>query len=242
MNGHHPLQGNLLRGQDPAYGLLRPFFLEDDLTQRRTDMQSSRNTSTGLPVGDNLAMTPPAETVTDREMWHVAVAAVAAEVERLSSSEKELLVELTGAVIRCKTAVHAIVDAVGAAPICASCGGECCRTGKYHFMVVDLLGYLLGAEPLFSPRFASGSCPYLGNHGCLMPPGLRPFNCIIFNCDKIDMFFGEGERRRLERLEDELRHLYGRFDSVCGGRFTGGLLMNFERGLLRERPANRNNC
>ncbi|MCM2358822.1 MAG: hypothetical protein NDI77_11785 [Geobacteraceae bacterium] len=173
--------------------------------------------------------------MTDRESWDLAVAAVAGEFAALSPSRRALLAELTLAATACKKELNAVVTAVSAAEICAACGGGCCETGKYHVTVVDLLVYLVEGKELFTPRYDQGMCPYLGAQGCLMAPAYRPYNCVTFNCERVERLLMQAEKERLASLERELRSLYGRFEELCGNRFMGGLLMNCERDLIGER-------
>ena len=175
--------------------------------------------------------------MTDRETWNLAVAVVAGEYERLSAPQRAAVAEAAEAVKTCKKALHRIVEAVAAADICASCRGACCRTGKYHFTVVDLLVYLSDGRELFTPRFDQGACPYLGERGCLMEPAQRPYNCVTFNCEGVEQLLGPREKERLIRLELELRAHYTRFEELLGNRFMGGLLMNWERDCRRGRSA-----
>jgi hypothetical protein len=167
--------------------------------------------------------------VTDRESWKLAVAAVAEEFARLSPIRRALVGEAVEAVKACKQALHTIVEGVAASGICASCGGECCRTGKFHFTVVDLLVYLAEGRELFTPRFDREACPYLGAPGCLMEPVYRPFNCITFNCERVELLLEPHEKEGLARDEEKLRSDYKRFEKLFGTRFMGGLLMNWER-------------
>lgn len=175
--------------------------------------------------------------MTDRETWNLAVAAVAAEFALLLPSRKALLAELTESVKACKKELHAVVEGVGAGNICAACGGGCCLTGKYHVTVVDLLVYLVEGKELFSPRFDQEFCPFLGERGCLMEPARRPFNCVTFNCERVELLLEPQEKERFAALERALRALYGRFEELFGNRFMGGLLMNCERDIVRGRGA-----
>ena len=175
--------------------------------------------------------------MTDRETWNLAVAAVAAEFALLPPSRKALLAELTESVKTCKKGLHAVAEGVSAGNICAACGGECCMTGKYHVTVVDLLVYLAGGAELFSPHFDQEHCPYLGEQGCLMAPAYRPFNCVTFNCERVESRLEPAEQERLVLLEQRIRALYGRFEALFENRFMGGLLMNCERELVRDRTA-----
>jgi hypothetical protein len=173
--------------------------------------------------------------MTDRETWNLAVAAVTAEFAALSPARKARVAELAGAVKGGKEALHAIVEGVAAGAVCAACGGRCCMTGKFHVTVVDLLVYLAEGRELFSPGFDRERCPYLGAHGCLMPPPYRPFTCVSFNCEQVECLLEPQESERLGRLERELRSLYGRFEEEFDNRFMGGLLMNCERDIIRGR-------
>ena len=175
--------------------------------------------------------------MTDRETWNLAVAAVAAEFALLLPSRKALLAELTESAKTCKKELHAVAEGVSVANICAACGGECCMTGKYHVTVVDLLVYLVEGKELFEPRFEQERCPFLGERGCLMEPACRPFNCVTFNCERVELLLEPQDMERLVRLEQALRALYGRFEELFGNRFMGGLLMNCERDIVRGRGA-----
>lgn len=159
------------------------------------------------------------------------------EYGRLPVSQRAVVAEATEAVKACKKALHRIVEAVAAADICASCRGACCRSGKYHFTVVDLLVYLSDGRELFTPRFDQGACPYLAERGCMMEPARRPYNCVTFNCDGVERLLEPREKERLVRLEQELRANYTRLEELFGNRFMGGLLMNWERGCSRGRAA-----
>jgi hypothetical protein len=171
--------------------------------------------------------------MTDRETWNLAVAAVAAEFAALPPARQALTAELAGAVKGVKKSLHAVVEEVSAGEICASCGGECCLSGKFHVTVVDLLVYLAEGRELFTPRFDQGRCPYLGTQGCLMEPPYRPFNCVTFNCEQVECLLEFAEKDRSVLLEGELRALYGNIEELFGSRFMGGLLMNCERDVIQ---------
>jgi hypothetical protein len=172
--------------------------------------------------------------VTDRNTWDLAVAAVTAEFAALPLEQQTLLAEMSEAVVVCKRELHAVVETVSAAGVCTACGGECCRTGKYHFTVVELLVHLVERKELFTPRFEQQFCPYLDERGCLMASAYRPFNCVIFNCEQLENQLTTAQKERLIRLERELRSLYAGFERLFGNRFMGGLLMNCERDIIRE--------
>jgi hypothetical protein len=168
-------------------------------------------------------------------MWNLVVAAVAAEHAALAPARKALVAELAEAVKGAKEALHAIGEGVCVGEICASCGGECCMTGKFHVTVVDILVYLAEGRALFTPDFGQGRCPYLGERGCLMASSYRPFNCVTFNCERVEWLLEPHDKERFVLLERELRALYGRFEEEFGNRFMGGLLQNWERDIVQGR-------
>ena len=174
--------------------------------------------------------------MTDQDTWNLAVAAVTEEFDRIPPSRRLLAAEGLKAVRACKLALHAVVDLVGAAEVCASCLGQCCRTGKYHVTVLDLLAYLVDGRELFIPRFGQNGCPYLGAHGCLMEPSLRPFNCITFNCDLVESLLDPQKKECLVRLELELRDCCRKVEDLCGLHVRGGLMMSQERTLSGGEP------
>ena len=175
--------------------------------------------------------------MTDRAKWDLAVAAVAEEFSLLPAVRTSLVAEMAGEVKACKAEMHAVIARPGAGSVCAACGGECCRTGKYHFTVVDLLVYLSEGKALFLPRFEQALCPFLGDNGCLMTPPYRPFTCVTFNCDRVEALLGLSEKARLTCLEQEIRRCYGRFEELFRNRFMGGLLNNCDRDVLQKGEA-----
>ncbi|WP_088536351.1 hypothetical protein [Geobacter sp. DSM 9736] len=173
--------------------------------------------------------------MTDREKWERAVAAVRLEYGGLSQEVKERVLFLLKRVQRGKERVHQRAAGLNGAEICAACGGQCCMTGKHHFTVIELLTYLAKEEDLFTPRFDSGRCPYLGDDGCLMSPSYRPFNCITFNCEQVDSLSQRSEAAVFMHVEKELREAYADVEGFFGNRFLHGLFINFERDILQRR-------
>lgn len=186
-------------------------------------------------MGAHLRPSSFGESVTDREMWNLAVDALAVEHAALPPSLKGVVAGLAAAVKGAKEALHGIAEGVDVAAICAACGGECCLSGKFHVTVVDILVYLAEGRELFTPRFGQGRCPYLGAQGCLMAPPYRPFNCVTFNCERVESLLEPQAKDRSVSLERELRALYGRFEEEFGNRFMGGLLQNYARDVVRGR-------
>lgn len=173
--------------------------------------------------------------MTDQEKWETAINAIALEYQDIPAVVRLRVDALLEKLVSAKLLVHAYADHLQAADICASCGGQCCLTGKYHFTVVELLVYLHEGKPLFAPRFDSGLCPYLGDTGCLMGPSHRPYNCITFNCELVDGLLEPHERERFVSAELELRSCYEEIEKLFGNRFLQGLLINCDRDLLEQR-------
>ena len=167
--------------------------------------------------------------MTDQELWSTAVAAVQGEYSALPAGIRQRVTELAAEIAALKGAYQRRAATVDVDAACASCRGLCCGHGKHHFTVVDLLGYLAAGQELFAPLFTNPVCPYHNGGGCLMPPELRPLNCIIFLCDQLDDVLPEAARQELVALEQELRRLYCCLELLLGNRFANGLLITYER-------------
>jgi hypothetical protein len=157
--------------------------------------------------------------------WQEGVLRVTAAYQALPQQTLEKLQELAAELREHKSAMQALVARVDASAHCAGCGGECCVAGKYHFTRADLLVYLAFEEPLFEPLFANGLCPYLGQAGCLIPVAFRPFNCITFNCERIEDLLSEIELADFYRMERELRRCYGQLRSLFPEQTMDGALL-----------------
>lgn len=170
----------------------------------------------------------------DLDLWDRAVATVAAEYAALPAALRKKVGETAGAIRLAKQGLHRLALERQGGDICAACGGECCRVGKYHVTVVDVLVYFAADIPLFTPRFDDDACPYLGDAGCMMGPPFRPFNCVTFNCERVEDLWEPERVDEFYRREQELRTLYGEMETIFGGRFMHGLLVNFERDVVER--------
>ena len=175
--------------------------------------------------------------MTDREKWDRGVAAVRKEYAALSPLLRTRLKERSAAVKSCKKSLHSIAETMGAGEICTECRGECCASGKNHVTVVDLLVYLSDDRQLIAPCFERDLCPYLGEHGCLMEPEYRPYNCITFTCERVEGLLEPAEQERFYTVERELRALCEGFEELFDNRFRAGLLINCERDLVHNRTS-----
>ncbi|UFS71643.1 hypothetical protein LPW11_05465 [Geomonas sp. RF6] len=158
--------------------------------------------------------------------WGAGVARVQEAFVRLSPEKRGELHSLACHLMARKSAMQALVEQVDAAATCAACRGACCASGRYHFRNADLLVYLVTGEPLFTPLFGNGACPYLAVEGCLMPPAYRPFNCITFNCEAIEDLLPAGDTARFYQGERELREIYRQIEELFPGRSLHGALLD----------------
>lgn len=162
----------------------------------------------------------------DQERWTRAVTAVAAEYAALPAPVAAQVCAKTAEIRDVKAVLCRLAGEVGAAGICAACGGECCFRGKYHFTAVDLLSFLTAGMPLFQPEFGGDSCPYGSGDGCRMAAAFRPFNCVTYNCEQVEGLWEPGQVAAFYRQERRLRELYAELEELFNNRFMHGLLLN----------------
>ena len=174
--------------------------------------------------------------MTDHELWSEAVASVQSEYLALPMPVKKRLHELSSEISELKAGHQKLASRFSPDLLCERCNGICCRYGKHHFTVVELIVYLVSEYELFTPSFENPVCPYIGDTGCLMEPALRPFNCIIFICEDLDNRLDEASRAELSAIEKKLRQLYLQIDQLLGNRFGNGLLISFRRALDSNIP------
>jgi hypothetical protein len=175
-------------------------------------------------------------TVTDQQLWSAAVEQVKSDYHALPQALQEQLAELSAEIMVLKARHQAGASTAAADQLCTDCQGVCCRFGKHHFTVVDLLVYLSAGRELFSPTFDNPVCPYHSGCGCLMEPPLRPFNCIIFVCEQLETWLGVAVKAELAEIEAGLRRIYAEFNRLLGNRFANGLLITFQRSLDSGTP------
>jgi hypothetical protein len=173
------------------------------------------------------------KTYTESVAWSVAVNAVRKEFVLLSGPFLEKVGILLTDMKRLKTGLYELTRSVEGEAVCANCYGGCCDTGKYHFTVVDLLVYLFDGKELFTPDFSGKRCPYLGKAGCFMEPEYRPFNCITFHCEQLELLLRHSDIQEFYKVERKLRIRYNAVEEIFGNKFVYGLLANYERNYLK---------
>ena len=170
-------------------------------------------------------------------MWERAVAIARDEYEHLSGPLKNQLLAIGESIRQVKLEIYALAGGAAIVDTCIACGGRCCEKGKYHFSVIDLLMYLSTGKELFIPSFRESPCPFLGEAGCLMDPAYRPFTCITFHCERLEVLLPSAALERIEHLERGLRELCQKLETLFGGRMMQGLLLSCARYLHGESAA-----
>lgn len=159
------------------------------------------------------------------ELWRRGVALLTREFSLFSAERREELGALLAEVADFKEELCRLSDTAEGAAICAACGGACCRAGRYHATVLDLLASLAAGETPVEPEFARGTCPFLGSEGCrIVPRRRRPFTCVVFICNPINERLAAGEATRFNQREQELRLLLNRAGMRFGRYLTESLL------------------
>lgn len=164
----------------------------------------------------------------DSQLWRWTLERVRAELEQLAVGERNWLRENLAQVQQLQRRIHAFFEAVAGDRWCARCGGACCEKGRNHLTLVNLLGFLMADESPPAPDFAS-TCPFLGEAGCRLDVGRRPFNCVTFNCELVENALDDAQRSEFYRLERQLRACYETFDQRYAGSSLRGLLIRAER-------------
>jgi hypothetical protein len=139
--------------------------------------------------------------------WLALLAKIKADLSALDEAEKQWLHDRIAAIEKLQLALDNLFKNAGGANICADCDGVCCGCGRHHITLTNLLGYLIAGEDPPSPDF-TGTCPYLGKGGCVLPVARRPYNCITFFCELLEEKLSEEKRQQLCFMDQQLRREY----------------------------------
>jgi hypothetical protein len=170
---------------------------------------------------------------TDAALWVTTLARASNELAALPVTERNWLAEQVRRIGELQAGIDRLFREVDGPAICADCLGGCCGGGRHHVTLTNLLGYLLAGKTPPAPDF-SRSCPQLGAEGCRLPAEHRPFNCIIFFCERIDNSLTDAQRSAVAGIEAELRSTYHGVAERCPGAGLRGLLIAAAR--LDGRP------
>jgi hypothetical protein len=117
--------------------------------------------------------------------------------------------------------------AAGSSQICRECGGECCRFGRYHVSVLDILAYLKNNTELPVPDFSTTpACPYSDDSGCIMQSGYRPMTCVVFNCQQVENRLTTNQLETFRTCEQALRDAITRAVRIAGLPLNRSLLLS----------------
>lgn len=169
----------------------------------------------------------------DFEAWTSAEAVARTQLQRVGPEFSFL----ADRIMNLKAEILGLALSAGSGDICRACQGECCRFGRYHVTLLDLmLIELAGLKPPL-PRFGEeGDCPYGNGSGCFFEPRLRPMTCVVFNCELIESRMKDGSRGRGALLEQQLRGAIAAADILAGMRLSRPALLATERGVPSVRP------
>lgn len=167
----------------------------------------------------------------DQLAWDKALAAARKSYSALEPATACALNNLIETIVHIKQQLVDLTTAAGSSQICRECRGECCRYGKYHVSVLDVLAYLKYSADLVVPDFAAHpDCPYSGIDGCTMPPGYRPMTCVVFNCQLVEDRLSTAEQETFRTQEQELRHAIRTAEQLTGMRLNRPFLLSIANG------------
>ena len=160
----------------------------------------------------------------DVALWAATVERAKSELAALPAAERGWLESQVARIGELQRELDRLFRAVDGPALCSDCLGGCCSRAKHHVTLTNLLGYLLAGTEQPAPDF-SLPCPLLGAQGCRLPVEQRPFNCIIFLCERIDDQLTAEQRRAFAGIEAELRKAYHAVAGRCPGASLRGLLI-----------------
>jgi len=165
--------------------------------------------------------------VNDQAAWDQAVATTRTKYTSLSPGTATELNNLLKKIMQLKQNLVELALAADSSNICRTCGGECCRFGKYHVTVLDILAYLKNGTKLVVPDFSSNpDCPYSDASGCTMAPGYRPLTCVVFNCQQVEKRLTSDQRGTFLTYEQDLREAVSKAGRITGLRLDRALLLS----------------
>jgi hypothetical protein len=165
--------------------------------------------------------------VNDQAVWEQSIESVKIIYSGLSIGIAAELDGLIEDIMQLKQNLVELATSAGSSAICRTCFGECCRHGKYHVSVLDIMAYLkTGIEPI-SPDFSTNpTCPYSDIAGCIMAPDYRPMTCVVFNCQQVEELLTSAQQDAMFRFEQELRNAITRAGLITGMRLDRALLLS----------------
>ncbi|TLM67333.1 MAG: hypothetical protein FDZ69_04355 [Deltaproteobacteria bacterium] len=161
---------------------------------------------------------------TDAVLWAATLDRARRELLALPPAERDWLAAQVRRIGELQLELDRLFREIDGPVICTDCLGGCCSRAKHHVTLTNLLGYLLQGGTPPEPDHAL-ACPMLGAEGCRLPVERRPFNCIIFLCDRLDDRLTSVQREAFSGIEAELRSAYHAVGDRCPGASLRGLLI-----------------
>lgn len=163
----------------------------------------------------------------DQAAWEQAVESAGSMYSGLPPATAAELGGVIDTIMRLKQNLVEQVIAAGSVDICRACGGDCCRFGKYHVSMLDMLAYLKSDAKPQEPDFGTHPyCPYSDVSGCTMAPCYRPMTCVVFNCQQIEDRLAPAQMETMRGHERELRDAIARAGQITGIRLDRPLLLS----------------
>jgi hypothetical protein len=141
--------------------------------------------------------------VDDQQLWNLGTVRLKCLLADFSGKDVLEMTQLLTRYRKAKDYLAAVVAEVNAASDCRTCGGQCCLNGKYRINVFDAIARIAAQIPTATDFSQKPVCPYGGDAGCTMEPGLRPADCVVFICDAID-----------RKLSPQARYLFAAEEQV----------------------------
>ncbi len=159
--------------------------------------------------------------------WKTLVSQLRRELNGIDEVERRWLQQRISLIQALQRDLHALFLQVGGSDICRICTGSCCGAGHNHMTLLNVAAALL-AQQLPQADF-SRTCPFLTHTGCSLDVTLRPFNCITFICEQIEIHMSAEQVAEFYRMEKVLRAHYTEMDRRYAGSSLRGLLIGAQR-------------
>lgn len=158
------------------------------------------------------------------QRWQRLISQITGDYQCLLKSEKDWIGERLLRIEILQQQLNRFFEQGRGVQSCSACQGDCCAIGHNHMTLANMLGYLSKEDQPPNADF-SKTCPFLGEQGCLLTVGKRPYNCISFICDILENSLTSAEIAEFYALEQQLRVIYLQFaERYVGGGMTGLLL------------------
>ncbi len=165
--------------------------------------------------------------MSDQDSWEKALTATRGIYTSLEPTVAAELNRLIDVIIGIKQQLVELAITAGSSQVCRKCRGECCRHGKYHVSILDILAYLkCGVEPVIPDFTTHPECPYANTSGCTMSPGFRPMTCVVFNCHLVEEKLATAGEKAFRTLEPDLRQSIRAAEQLTALRLGRPLLLS----------------